>query len=256
MLIYTLLFTCVGQNPEDNYYIPMFGKWLAHLIYHGGLDGSDSVIVLIDDITFGFLEGDKNLWKIIAGLSFPLQFHKMYQPFSIIEGICEKYLRASEICSRSTTNLYLDLRILVLKPLKSLYSSLEYSSMKDSLLVQGDNSNFHHIDYGGSLIKTDYNLCGLTSGVFAFIINSEVLQFFDFVVKGCLECSAICLADPLICLADQSYFNKYVYLAFRETTILSLGIQIISDTSNFRQQELVLPPPPQEQEQEQEGQSA
>jgi hypothetical protein len=60
MLVYTLLFTQVGQSPETNPYISKFAKWLAHIIHFGDLNYLDTVILIIDDVTKEFFDKDHN----------------------------------------------------------------------------------------------------------------------------------------------------------------------------------------------------
>ena len=83
MLIYTLLFTQVGESPETNPYISKFAKWLAHVIHFGDLNYLDTVILIIDDVTKDFFDKDHGLHKQIAALPFNFHYYKI-QHISVI----------------------------------------------------------------------------------------------------------------------------------------------------------------------------
>ena len=109
MLVYTLLFTLVGESPETNPYIPMFAKWFAYLIHYAQLSEFDIVLILIDDITKEYLEKDHKLNEMIEALPFNFHYYRIPQPFSKIEGLCEKYTCEPSVFSSFETNLYVDL---------------------------------------------------------------------------------------------------------------------------------------------------
>ena len=157
MLVYTVLFTCVGHTPERNLSIPMFVKWLRYLIQYGGLETLDNVVILIDDISKEFLYRNRELQTILSSVPFTLTYHRINQPFSFIEGVVENYTCVPSIFSSYSTNLYIDLSMLVVHSLKPIYSSLH---SKNTLLVQEGKSD-----------------------IFGFVVSSEIIRFFDLLVN-------------------------------------------------------------------------
>jgi hypothetical protein len=207
MLVYTLLLTCVGEVPETNPYIPKYAKWLAYLIHYGGLEHFDTVVIIIDDVTKEYLDKDYKLDKIIAGLPFNFYYYRVPQPFSRIEGICEKYTCSPSIFSSFTTNLFIDLDYFVVSSLKPLYSSLE---TKNVLLVQRQRHGKNE---------------ELESGIFAFVVSPEIMRFFELVVS-----------ESLI-LYDEDVFNRCIYKMIQNKYEICFGVQPMIDHGVFRRQE-------------------
>jgi hypothetical protein len=198
MLVYTLLFTQVGQSPETNPYISKFAKWLAHIIHFGDLNYLDTVILIIDDVTKEFFDKDHKLYKQIAALPFNFHYYRIQQPFSKIEGICEKYTCSPNLFSSYSMNLFIDLNYLVIGPLKPSYSLL---NSKKTLYVQKD----------------------LQPHVFGFVDSSELIYFFNRIVKGCF--------GDLLYTSDKSVFNTYIL----HENVLQIGFQFLTTDGIIKQ---------------------
>ena len=55
MLVYTNLFTVSTKEPKNNKYIAMFYIWFTYIKKYGGLTSNDTVGIIIDDLTFSYI---------------------------------------------------------------------------------------------------------------------------------------------------------------------------------------------------------
>ena len=185
----------------------MFASWLAYLSNNGGLEHFDTVLVMIDEVTWAFFDADLELHKIISSLPFQFNYYRIPQPLSQLEGSCQKYTCNPAVFSSFTTNLYIDLDYLVLRSLRPEYSSIE---VKNTLLVQAS----------GNIVK---------KGIFGFVVSSEITRFFDILVKRYYRTGTHA--------SEEEVFYQCVYKAFAEKNEVCLRIYFASENI-FTLQEL------------------
>jgi len=217
MIVYTLLFTLVGKKPEDTHYVEMFYIWLTYLLKNGGLTADDRIIIFIDNETLNFLNCQPLAAYLKGKASSPLDFIIVKQPETISEGMVIRY---TSILNKNepTTFLYLDLDVLVIKSLQGDIPKLS----PNQLYVMPEGKMVHGL-YAGSLVKMDLlpDMCGFSSGTFAFCYGDAILEFFKRVTEDCLEIKA----EPRYTV-DQPFFNKWIYEIYTKQ-VLAVDIQLL-----------------------------
>ena len=195
----------------------MFYVWLTYLLKNGGLTSEDKVVVFIDSETLEFLN-TQPLTSYMKGRSkAPIGFIIVKQPETISEGMVIRYTYVLNDTEKNTC-LYLDLDVVVLKSLQHDIPKLQ----PDQLYIMPEGKMEHGL-YAGSLVNMEAlpNMCGFSSGTFAFCYGEAILEFFKRVTEGCLE-----LKDDPRYTVDQPFFNKWVYEIYTKR-VLPVDIQLL-----------------------------
>jgi len=117
--VFTNVFTVQGMDVSANPYVEMLGIWHMFLKSFGGLKEEDKVMLLMDEVTHAFMRGtgevDNFLKSVTIGL-YP-------QPATVLEGMKARYKFAAHLqeTNPGSPYLYLDLDVLVCRPLDTLY---------------------------------------------------------------------------------------------------------------------------------------
>ena len=119
------------------------------------------------------------------------------------------------------TLLYLDLDVLVVNSLQNDIPKLSPNTV--CLMPEG---KMRHPLYACELIDSDDlpNMCGFSSGTFAFCYGDQTREFFNKVIIECLQ-----VKDKPRYTIDQPFFNKWVFLIFTKQ-VLKVDIKLFRDT--------------------------
>jgi len=202
MIVYTILFTLPGKKPEENRYVELFKIWLTYLLRNGGLTENDAVVIIVDRETLGHLE--TQILPSYFRQHSSIHFHciPVPQPATLTEGMLLRYTALPG--NDSDTLLYLDLDILVMRSLKHDIPLLH----NNQIMLMPEGKMAHPL-YACNLIeeKELKNMCGFSSGSFAFCNGEGIQEFFKRICQECLE-----IKDNPRYTVDQPFFNKWIYL--------------------------------------------
>ena len=218
MLVYTLLFTLAGRAPKDNRYVEMFFIWLTYLCKNGGLTATDRICVLIDKTTVDYLNSDGCYSHVADQITIPIDYVIMPTIMTISEGMICRYNFHNDALVNETF-VYLDLDVLVLRPLRMLIKPLAPNTM--ACMPEGRMINGL---YGGCTLDEEIaDSCGFSSGIFAYCPGHGVQDFFNRVTAECLAKAA----EPYYTI-DQPFFNKWIYKAIMKNEI-DMRVELLDD---------------------------
>lgn len=227
MIVYTNLFTIAGKDPKENRYIDMLYIWLTYLIKNGGLSNNDKIQVRIDQSSVNYLNEHGLIGLLMRHAKCQIEFIFMDQPANASEGMIWKYSTKPELQLRTTTQpyLYIDLDVLVMKPLSNNIPDLEPGQIM--VIPEG---NMAHPLYVGDLLEKELteNMCGFTAGCFAFFNSDGIERFFENVSKECLE-----NVGAQRYTVEQPFFNKWLCLTIqRQALPLSIVVNNLDIMEN------------------------
>jgi len=220
MIVYTNLFTLASKDPKENRYIDMLYIWLTFLIKNGGLSKNDKIQVRIDQKSLDYLN-EAGLIPILFQYSkCQIDFIFMNQPNTISEGMISRYSMDPEL--EQEKYLYLDLDVLVMKPISNYIPDLQ----PGQIMIMPEGVMDHPL-YAGDLVDKELtnNMCGFTSGFFAFFPGEGIKIFFENVSKECLA-----NAQTPRYTVDQPFFNKWMCLTIKRQ---ALPLSIFVNPSNL-----------------------
>ena len=212
LIIYTLLFTIKGSNPDENKYVDMLSIWLAYVNRNSGLQ---KVIIIMDTVTLDsiFLQ---ELGRLYPNLVIEVQ--SMPQPQNISEGMaCRFTLQNND----NNTYMYMDLDMLILKDLADFTNDLP--SSPNNLIIFPEGKMIHPM-YSEDLIdksRIPEGFCGFTSGFFIFTPGEEVYRMFNNIIVGIINNK-----KPYYTY-DQPFFNAEVFNKIH-SSVPNVNIKILS----------------------------
>ena len=117
--VFTNVFTVQGMDVSANPYVEMLGIWHMFLKSFGGLKEEDKVMLLMDEATYAFMRGTGEVDDFLKSVSIGLY----PQPATTLEGMKARYKFAAHLqeTNPGVPYLYLDLDVLVCRPLETLY---------------------------------------------------------------------------------------------------------------------------------------
>ena len=204
MLVYTLLFTLIGKDPANNKYVDMFFIWITYLARNARLEQSDKIAVLIDDPTCKYLESMEGFQALSSKLPFSILFSTIPQPDTITKGILTRFNYSNKMFNQ-TIHLFLDLDVLVVRPIRYLFEQLPENTI--ILFPEGIMSEKN---YGGHFIQDD-SMNGFSAGYFAFTKGEDIANLFTSIQDDCLKNEK----DPFYTI-DQPFFNLHIYKRIKE----------------------------------------
>jgi len=121
-VVFTNVFTVKGADVSANPYVEMMGIWHLFLKSFGGLGPEDKIMLVMDEATHAFLRGTGEVDDFLKSVSIGLY----PQPATTLEGMKARYSFAAHLqeTNPGPTYLYLDLDVLVCRPLKTLYDPI------------------------------------------------------------------------------------------------------------------------------------
>ena len=215
-VIFTNVFTLSGQDPSKNRYVEMLGIWYLFLKSFGGLTEKDQVMLLMDEATHAFMRGTGEVDDFFKEVRVGLY----KQPTTLMEGMKARYSFAAHLQTESpgTTFLYLDLDVLVCRPLNTLFdpvmarNRILYTTEEKIAHISGDLLTDNYLgDRAASLTEEQRlelaNQGGITSGIFGWHNSKPTCSdFFKNIVEK------IDASDKQYYTADQPFFNEAVVL--------------------------------------------
>jgi hypothetical protein len=221
MLVYTNLFTLVGKDPSNNKYVAMFYIWFTYLKRYGFLGNNDTVGLIVDDLTFTYINDSQFFAYISNGVEFNIEISTYNPPATLIEGVKERYNYShfTEF-TRNSLNIYLDIDCLTIRKLSSLFPDSYTNSIfiaPEGIMTEGN--------YGGFFVSDEpdaVRLPGFTSGWFAWTHGDSIQKFFTSVIKGMMD-----EADTPLYTLDQPFYNYQLYLLLTNKVSSELKIYIM-----------------------------
>ena len=199
-----VLFTPVHKEVKENKYVPIFYFWLSKLIQNGGLGRDDYLLISIDERTIEFIKKNPGcLSALISQLRCPYAFKIFPAPNTILDGMRIRYT-PHEFTQESY--LYLDIDVLVMKPLKELL----YSCTPEKLYICTEGT-LRNPNYGADMSATDDP--GYTSAIFLVTGNNTQKTLFSRVNE--------IYQDKNYYTLDQPFFNRAVYMMPRNDKLLT-----------------------------------
>jgi len=163
--VYTILYTLEDKKPEENEYVPMFLLWMAQLAKIGT---ATTITILVDSRTKKYLNDDTSFPVLYARIESNIVLIEFAPPKTHMEGMRMKYY---EFDYEEDYLMYLDIDVLVLKPLSGL--------LKDSkdlyLHAEGAIEEHGYLDAVNEEEKQNILESGLKCGYSAgkFIIGNK-----------------------------------------------------------------------------------
>jgi hypothetical protein len=154
-----VLFTLADQQVRDNKYLPVFYTWVSKLIQNGGLGRDDFLLISIDERTIEYFKTNPGiLGTLLSYLKCPYAFKIFPAPATLLDGMRIRYTPQD---FKQDAYMYLDIDVLIMKPLKGMLDGLEAAK----LYVVSEGS-LTDPNYGADMSSTDG--VGYTSGVMVF----------------------------------------------------------------------------------------
>ena len=117
-----VLFTPLYLEVKENNYILIFYTWLSKLIQNGGLGRDDYLLISIDERTMEYLKTTpKCLAYLLSQLKCPYAFKIFPAPATLLDGMRIRYTPHE---FTQDAYMYLDIDVLIMKPLKGILYSL------------------------------------------------------------------------------------------------------------------------------------
>jgi hypothetical protein len=199
-----VLFTLKDQEVRENKYLLIFHTWLSKLVQNGELTKDDFLLISIDERTIEYIKTTpKCLTYLLSELKCPYAFKIFPAPETLLDGM---KLRYTIINFKQDAYLYLDIDVLVMKPLRSIVD--QTAPAKLYVCTEG---TLRDPNYGADMSSTDDP--GYTSAVF-MVTAPWVMEVLCRRVKDLYE-------DKGYYTLDQPFFNKAVYMMRHDNTLLT-----------------------------------
>jgi hypothetical protein len=196
-----IIYTLADKAVEENQYIDIFVMWLIQLLKVKALSKDDALHVLIDEKTLNYLKSNYACFLYLTKGLPNLRFFMNEAPKTYLEGMMWRFISTPYT---QDIYFYLDIDILVLKPLENLTQSMKPNTiyvMKEGSMTESNyNAAFSERD---RLQFTD-NDPGYNSGKFA-ITSQEVRELIFQEIRD------RCKFDTNYYTIDQPYFNCIIY---------------------------------------------
>lgn len=214
-VVFTNVFTIKGLDVSGNPYVEMLGIWHLFLKSFGGLGPDDKIMLVMDEATHAFMRGTGEIDDFLKSVSIGLY----PQPATVLEGMKARYSFAAHLqeTNPGPTYLYLDLDVLVCRPLELLYDPI---MARNRLLyateevvrplvggLLGDNYLAGRIQDLTDAQTTDLEQQGgITSGIFGWHNSKPTFSSFFRGIVEAMNTSGSKAYDTL----DQPYFVEAV----------------------------------------------
>ena len=215
LTVYTNLFTVAGRKPSENQYITMMGIWYQFLKKHGGLRKEDSILINMDKATYEFIKGTGEVDDFLK----EIEITTFQPPTEVIEGMAARYALASVLQKNAPGRmyLYLDLDVLVCRPLRGLYDDvmiqnrLAYVTEEKIVSYAMDILSESYLADRISLTETQRadlsGTGGIGSGTFGWqSLDPDFSKFFTDIVDKMRT------SETVYYTLDQPFFNEAVML--------------------------------------------
>jgi hypothetical protein len=214
-IVFTNLFTVKGTDVSANPYVEMMGIWQLFLKSFGGLGPEDKIMLVMDEVTHAFLRGTGEVDDFLRSVSIGLY----PQPATTLEGMKARYSFAAHLqeSNPGATYLYLDLDVLVCRPLETLYDPIMARNRLIYVTEEvvrplvggllGDNYLAGRIEDLTDAQKADLEpQGGISSGIFGWHNSKPTFSSF---FRGIVEAMDVSGGKVYFTL-DQPYFVEAV----------------------------------------------
>jgi len=215
LTVYTNLFTVAGSDPSENQYVTMMGIWYQFLKIHGGLGEEDSILINMDKVTYEFIKSTGEVDDFLKNI----EITTFDQPTEVIDGMAARFAIGSILqkASPGRMYMYLDLDVLVCRPLRQLY---------DDVMIQNRLAYVTEekiVSYAMDILSESYladripltntqradlsGTGGIGSGIFGWHnVDPDFSKFFTDIVEKIRK------SDTVYYTLDQPFFNEAVML--------------------------------------------
>jgi hypothetical protein len=191
-----IIYTIKDKQVEENKYVQIFLIWLSQIIKAGGLDKDDILHMYIDKITLTYLFSNSIFGSLLKKAAFATMILGIPPPKTHLEGMMWKY-NISDYTQ--TIYMYLDIDILVIKPLKELIELVVPNSI--CVCIEGYMSNS---DYGADIpSEIEEGMNGFSAGKF-MVYGKDLRDCFFKKIQ------AFCNYDKIYYTVDQPFFNRAI----------------------------------------------
>lgn len=201
-------FTVEGVEPKDNKYVKILFFWLGLLSERLILSNNDELYLSFDTDTWDYLKNSFTFSLLLKQLPLKASIRTYPRPKSFFEGTMERY--RTPLTYKSDILIYLDIDIMILKPLRFLAKKMEPA--KIYLHAEGQLShfwyNFGFPEYLQSICKDGF--AGFSSGKFAIYGKTQAALLFHGMNKCYTAIKNEEMPDYLR-LGDQPLFNQAIY---------------------------------------------
>jgi hypothetical protein len=213
LTVFTNLFTVAGKDPSANEYIEMLGIWYMFLTSFGKLTPEDSIVVQMDEVTYNFIKNTGEVDDFLKEVTVTV----FKQPEDVIDGMAARYSLAARLQEQEPGRmyLYLDLDVLVCRPLCNLYDDV---MVQNRVLYTTEDKIVH---YSGDILSETYladrmslsdqqiedlsGTGGIGSGTFGWHhIDPDFGKFFTDIVNKINE------FEEIYYTLDQPFFNEAI----------------------------------------------
>ena len=199
-----VLFTLKNEPVRENNYLLIFYVWLSKLVQNGGLTKDDFLLISIDERTIEYVRTTpKCLTYLLSELKCPWAFKIFPAPESLLDGMKIRYTPHDY---KQDAFMYLDIDILVMKPLRSIVD--QATPAKLYVCTEG---TLRDPNYGADMSSTDDP--GYTSAVF-MVTAPWVMEVLCRRVRELYE-------DKGYYTLDQPFFNSAVYMMLHDNKLLT-----------------------------------
>lgn len=202
LFLNAVLFTLADREVAENKYLPVFYTWVSKLVQNGGLGREDFLLISIDERTIEYLKTNSGiLGTLLSYLKCPYAFKIFPAPATLLEGMRIRYTPHE---FTQDAYMYLDIDVLVLKPLKGMLEGLEAGKL--GCVSEGSLTD---PNYGADMSSTDG--VGYTSAVMVFTAPWTQEVLFRRVNELYRDMDYYTL--------DQPFYNRAAYMMPRDSRI-------------------------------------
>lgn len=200
LFLNVVLFTLKDKEVRENKYLAIFQTWLSKLVQNGGLARDDFLLISIDERTIEYLKTTSGiLGTLLSYLNCPYAFKIFPAPKTLLDGMRIRYTPHD---FKQDAYMYLDIDVLIMKPLKGMLEGLEAAK----LYVVSEGS-LTDSNYGADMSSTDG--VGYTSAVMVFTAPWIQEVLFRKVRELYRDAGYYTL--------DQPFYNRAVYMMSHDT---------------------------------------
>jgi len=217
--VYTVLYTLEDRDPEKNEYVQMFFIWLSQIVKSRA---AKSCALLVDSRTFDFLETNLIYNKMLEKMPLNLTTLVFPPPKTYMDGMKMKF---TPFDYEEDYLMYLDLDIIVLKPLYGLIEhakNYEFYVQLEHELLEHEYTDEMTEEEKSKLIASNV-INGLSSG--KFIVGSKLArdQIFSNIIAHMNKTTRIYNT------VEQPAYNRVLFLESSNIKIATIDKTNISE---------------------------
>ena len=196
-----IIYTLADKALEENQYIDIFVMWLIQLLKVKALSKDDALQVKTDKRTIDYIKSNYTCFPQLEKHLPNLTFFMNEPPKTYLEGMMWRFIPTPYT---QDIFLYLDIDILVLKPLENLTKSMKPNTLY--VMMEGSMKDSNYNAAFPEMVRSQFRdeEPGYNSGKFA--VTSQGIR--DIIFK---EIYSRCKFDTNYYTIDQPYFNCVIY---------------------------------------------